>query len=212
METRQVGQKVLLVCGILSSVLWIAADIIASTLLEGYSYFHQTPSELSAIGTPTKTLLVQTGVAYSILLTAFGFGVWLFTHRKHSIRISAGLLIAYGIISFAWFFVPMHPRGTEFTLTDTLHVGMAAVTVLLVLLIIGFGANAFGKRFRIYSIVTLLMLVVFGGLTFLQADRVTADLPTPWMGIYERINVYGYMLWVAVLAIGLLRSRSGSEQ
>jgi len=106
----------------------------------------------------------------------------------------------------------MHPRGTEFTLTDTLHVGIAAVTVLLILLIIGFGVNAFGKRFRIYSIVTLLMFVVFGGLTFLQADRVMADLPTPWMGIYERINVYGYMIWVAVLAIGLLRSRSGGEQ
>jgi len=94
LKTSQVAQSALLICGILSSVLWIAADIIASTLLEGYSYFHQTPSELSVIGTPTKTLLVQTDLAYSILLTAFGFGVWLSAHRKHSLRISAGLLIA----------------------------------------------------------------------------------------------------------------------
>lgn len=209
-KTSQVVRETLLVCGILSSVLWIAGDIIASILLEGYSYWHQAPSELSAIGAPTKTLLVPTGVAYSILLTAFGFGVWLSTQQR-TMHISAGLIIAYGIISFAWFFVPMHPRGTEFTLTDTLHLVMAAVTVLMVLLIIGFGAHAFGKRFLIYSIVTLLLLVVFGGLTFLQADRVAADLPTPWMGFYERINVYGFMVWIAVLATGLLRNRNRGE-
>lgn len=207
-KTRQVVQKLLLVCGILSSLLWISADILASILLEGYSYSHQAPSELSAIGVSTRSLLIPIGFAYSVLLTAFGFGVWFSAHQMCSLRKSAVLLIAYGVISFAWFFVPMHPRGTEFSLTDTLHVVMAAVTVLMVLFIIGFGANAFGKRFRIYSIVTIVLLLVFGGVTFLQADRVAADLSTPWIGVYERINVYGYMLWVAVLAIGLLQRQA----
>jgi hypothetical protein len=204
-KTRLIVHQALLVCGILSSVLWIGTDILASILLEGYNYFHQAPSELSAIGAPTRSLLIPTGFAYSILLTSFGFGIWIFADDKRSLLISAGLLITYGIISFAWFFVPMHPRGTEISLTDILHIVMASITVLMVLFIIGFGSNAFGKRFRIYSIATLVLLVLFGGLTFLQADRVAANLPTPWMGIYERINVYGYMIWVMVLAIGLLQ-------
>jgi hypothetical protein len=34
-----------------------------------------------------------------------------------------------------------------------------------------------------------------------------ANEPTPWMGIEERINIYATMLWVAVLAIGLLRAQ-----
>lgn len=211
-EKDQMVLKILLVCGVLSSVLWIAADILASILLEGYSYINQTPSELSAIGTPTKSLLVQTGFAYNILLIAFGFGVWISARRKGSMRISAGLLIAYGIISFAWYFVPMHPRGTEFTLTDNLHILMAAVAVLLVLLIIGFGSSVFGRRFRIYSIVTFLLLIVFGILTFLQAERIAADLPTPRVGLLERINVYGFMLWIAVLAIGLLRRKENGNK
>jgi len=33
-----------------------------------------------------------------------------------------------------------------------------------------------------------------------------AQLPTPWMGIKERINIYGWQLWVLVLAIGLVRT------
>jgi hypothetical protein len=32
-----------------------------------------------------------------------------------------------------------------------------------------------------------------------------ANEPTPLMGIEERVNIYATMLWVAVLAIGLLR-------
>jgi hypothetical protein len=46
---------------------------------------------------------------------------------------------------------------------------------------------------------------VFGVLASLQAGKMQANEPTPWMGIEERINIYATMLWVAVLAIGLLR-------
>jgi hypothetical protein len=47
---------------------------------------------------------------------------------------------------------------------------------------IQFGAAAFGRRFRLYSIVTLVILVVFGVLTFRDAPGVGANLPTPWIG------------------------------
>ena len=40
-----------------------------------------------------------------------------------------------------------------------------------------------------------------------------ANLPTPWMGIEERINTYGgYVLWASVLAISLLRARGPSPR
>jgi hypothetical protein len=81
------------------------------------------------------------------------------------------------------------------------------VTVLLMLLAIGFAATAFGKRFRLYSIGTIVLLLVFGALTGLDASRLEANLPTPWMGVWERINIYAYMLWVVVLATALLRGR-----
>ena len=71
----------------------------------------------------------------------------------------------------------------------------------------GFGAAAFGKRFLLYSIGTILLLVVFGALTGLDAPRIAANLPTPWVGVTERINISGYLLWVVVLAITLLRVR-----
>ena len=93
------------------------------------------------------------------------------------------------------------------TLTDPMHIILACVTVLLILFTIGFGATAFRKQIRVYSIGTFVILVVFGALTALDGPRLAANLPTPLMGVNERINVFGYMLWVVVLAITLLRVR-----
>jgi hypothetical protein len=51
------------------------------------------------------------------------------------------------------------------------------------------------------------MLFVCGAWAFLDAPRIAANLPTPWVGVRERINIYGYMLWMLVLAIILLCSQ-----
>jgi cytochrome c biogenesis protein CcdA len=91
------------------------------------------------------------------------------------------------------------------TTGDTLHVVLGAATVFLMFLAIGFGATAFGKRFRLYSIVTIVVLLVFGGLTFLEAPRLQMKLPTPWIGLWERISISGFLLWAATLAAVLWR-------
>jgi hypothetical protein len=53
------------------------------------------------------------------------------------------------------------------TLSDTMHVVLGGVKVFLMFLAIGFGATGFGKRFRLYSIASIVVLLAFGGLTFL---------------------------------------------
>jgi hypothetical protein len=81
------------------------------------------------------------------------------------------------------------------------------VTVLVMLFAIGFGAAAFGKRFRLYSNASLVILAAFGALTFLDAPGIAANLPTPWIGVWERINVGVFLLWVVVLAAMLWRAQ-----
>ncbi len=97
------------------------------------------------------------------------------------------------------------------TLTDTLHIILGMVTVLFMLVAIGFGANAFGKLFRIYSIGTIVLLLVFGALTGLDGPRIAANLPTPWVGVWERISIAGFLLWVVVPATALLRAEKGPD-
>jgi hypothetical protein len=101
----------------------------------------------------------------------------------------------------------MHMRGVEGTLTDTMHGVLTLVGNVFFLLAIGFGATVFGRGFRLYSIATMVLIVVGGVLAGLDIPRMEADLPTPWMGLWERMDAYAYVLWMAVLAVGLLRAR-----
>lgn len=197
----------LLLCGILSSLVYLAFDL-AALRYQGYSITGQTISELSAIGAPSRPAAVAIGIAYDVLLIAFGAGVWRAATENRALRVVGVLLIAIGAIGFAW--PPMHVRGSLFTRTDTMHVVFAAVTSSLILLAVACGAAAFGTRFRSYSIVSIAVMLLCGGWTGAHAARIAAGLPTPWVGIAERADLGAYLLWVAVLAAVLLRRRSPS--
>jgi hypothetical protein len=205
--------KALLSCGILSSLLYIAMNIFIPMQWEGYNISSQTISELSAIDAPTRSLWVPFGLLYAVLTAAFGWGVWQSAGPNRPLRIVGALLFINGVISLFW--PPMHQREVLAagggTMTDTMHIVFSFVTVLLFMASLGFGAAAFGKRFRFYSIATIIVLVIFGVLTGLMATDMEANLPTPMMGVWERINIGVYMVWVIVLAVMLLRKENESS-
>jgi hypothetical protein len=203
------ARKILLVCGIFASFIYVGSDVLAALRWEGYSYISQTVSELRAIGAPTRPFLIPVLAIYALLEIAFGSGVRREVGKKRALPIAGVLLIGLGVLDLVAPFFPMHLRGTEFTLTDTVHKVLTGMTVLLILLIIGFGAAADGKWFHVYSYTTILVLIICGVWSFSDAPRIEANLPTPWIGVRERINIYGYMLWMAMLAVILLRTGKG---
>jgi len=204
---RGMLRTLLLACGILSSVLYVATDLLGGMTYEGYSFSAQTISELGAIGSPSKPLVDPFFLTYDVLLVAFGIGVMRESvARKRALHFAAFLLVAIGAIGLAMApFSALHVRGAEWTISDTLHIAATSVMVLSILLAVGFGAVTLGPRFLRYSFGTLLVLVVSLMLIGVYGPRLAAHLPTPGLGIIERVNVYAYLLWVGVLAIGLLR-------
>ena len=94
----------------------------------------------------------------------------------------------------------------------SLHIACTALTVLLMLLAIGFGAAAMGRRFRTYSIATLLVHLVFGAWAAAEGPRLARGGPTPWIGVTERINIGVFLLWVAVLAVALMRKAPATRR
>ena len=205
-------RKILLGCGIASSVLYVASDILISWWDPNYSYRDQSFSELLAPGSPTRPLvLVLLAIPYGVLVTAFGVGVWQAAGGRRTGRITGALLVGYAVTGAVTGVLLSAPTrevleaGKE-TWRNNLHIPGTALSVLCVLLAIGFGSTLLGRRFRYYSYATILAIVVFGVLAGAQAGRIEANQPTPWLGIVERGNIYAIMLWVAVLAIGLLRA------
>ena len=200
----------LLFCGVLASLLYIAMNIFIPPLYEGYNWVTQTVSELSAVGAPTRPLWFVLGIIYTLLVAGFGWGVLKSAGEKRSLRIVGILLIINGLIGLTW--SPMHQRDVLVagggTFTDTWHIVMSIITVLLMFLSIGFGAAAFGKGFRFYSIVTIIVFIVFGVLTFTEAPDVDKNLPTPYIGLWERINIDAFMVWILVFTNNLLKAEN----
>lgn len=197
----------LLICGIAATVLYIGMDVAASALLyPGYDYSAQQISELSAIGAPSRPVWIVLTWPYVLLTLAFAVGVWLTARGRLSLRLAAVLIAGSAINSLVWaLFAPMHMRGTEFTGTDGAHITLAFSAVALILGMIGSGAAALGRSFRIFSVITVVAMMTAGAVVSTQVNAIAAGLPTPWMGLVERVSVYGSMIWLAVFAIALLR-------
>lgn len=206
-STQPTLHRVLLASGVLSSLVYAAANVFAPMRWEGYSIANQAVSELSAIDAPSRPLMVPFLAASGVLALAFGVGVLRSAGPNRALRVTGWLLVAVGAVDQVALFFPMHMRGVEGTWTDTAHIIVTTANVLPYLVAMGFSAAALGKRFRVYALGTLLATIVFGAMAGMQGPQISANEPTPWQGVYERINIGGYLLWMAVLAVALLRKR-----
>ncbi|MFV8324967.1 DUF998 domain-containing protein [Flavobacterium sp. ZS1P14] len=207
-------QKAVLYCGILSSLLYAAINIIVPMQYPGYSSASQVVSELSAIGAPTRMLWLVLATPYIFLILAFAWGILKSAGKNRPLRIAGGFMLAYGALGFLWPFASMHQREVleagGGTFSDTMHIALGAATEIFYLLALGFAASALGKRFRIYSIITFVAVLVFGILTFMDAPKLSTNEPTPLIGVWERINIGIFLLWVVMLATVLLRAEKNA--
>jgi hypothetical protein len=212
---RKSPRQALLACGILYAVLYpIVNDMLAAAMYDGYSRMSQAVSELSAVGAPSRVFLTVAGPFFSLLLVAFGLGVWGSASGNRSIRIAGALVVAHGATSLMWLFAPMSDRDViaagGATSADSMHLVLSAATGLFVAAYVAALAIAYGWLFRLYSALTIVTALVFGMLSA-QVDRVEAGDPTPYMGLLERVGIGAWLLWLAVAAVVLLRTGDDTE-
>jgi len=188
--------KVLLICGILAPLLFICTDILAGILYTGYNFIYQSISELSAVGAPTRLLVVLLNVVFNVLLIAFVLGIWVSANRNRLLRITALMILGNAVVTLIWAFFPMKLGEAP----SDINVVLGAVSVIFFLLAIGFGASAYKNWFRLFSIGILATFLILAIFAFMVA--------TTHIGVQERTMTYSYILWLAVLSILLLRIKS----
>jgi uncharacterized protein DUF998 len=202
------ARKMLLVCGILSPILYAISDVVAGMRWEAYSFRDQTISELAAIGAPSRPLFAALLLVVYSLMVAFGIGVWKSASAIHRLRIVGGLLIGLGVMALTvGQLAVMSPRGTEQGLAGAMHLVEGLAAMLMTFTLMGIAATTFGARFRLYTIVTIILALGFGAWSASEVSKIELGLATPWLGVKERIFWYGYQSWFAALAVRLLRTR-----
>jgi hypothetical protein len=199
-------QGLLLLAGVLSAIVYLTADVLCGLRYSGYSFADQLISELSAIGAPTTALWAKLLQIFAILFAAFTVGVVRESSRNRRLRLTGWLLVAFVLLGPLWSFFPMHRRGDVFTWTDAGHIALGGVYVLLIVVLITVGAGTVGRRFRVFSRILVTVAFLAGVGTFAYVPRMIDQRPTPWVGTVERIHLYAFYLWIAVLATALLRT------
>ena len=193
--------------GILSSVVYVVIDLLSAHRYPGYSLVDMAISELSAVGAPAASTQLWSllGPTYGLLFAFFALGVLVTGWGNRYLRISAWLMVAFVAWGAMWPFFPMHQRDAERNLSDVGHLVLGGGSLLMFTAFIGVGAFALGNRFRRYSLATMATVFVAGIATFMYVPRMSVGESTPWLGIVERVMIYGYLLWVAVLGLQLMR-------
>lgn len=207
---RTPAQRGLLACGIGYGVAYVVAnDVVAATIYEGYSRRDQAISELSATGAPSRAFLNGMLPAFTLLVLGFGIGVWRAAGDSRKLRVVGAVLIAQALLFPVWLLFPMSSR-TELVegrggTNDIGHIVLSVLAVSLILLQMGFSAAALGRRFRMFAIAMALTALAAGAYTGTTTSDVSAGNPTPWMGFIERISYGSWLLWMAALAVVLIR-------
>lgn len=196
-------KKLLLLCGVISPLIYIGMTILGGALWPGYNHIKDTVSELMSPGAPNKTIMDTFMVLSSVFTTLFGIGVLHFIKNSgHSTRLGtsgAVLLIILGLLQIiVVLFFPQDPMGEKLTFPGKMHIGLVgleAVMSILIPLLLGLWLRKSGLMpfYGTYSIITVILTIAMGAAIMPLGESV--------LGLTERLTILFYQLWMIVMSI-----------
>jgi hypothetical protein len=195
-------QKVLLTSGLLAPLLYFGTDRLVGRLIPSYSFSAQSMSDVSAIGSPQRSLAVLLSVVACVFMTAFGVSLWLVSDQVLLLRAVSVLIIGnaiFGLIAIL-FFPTQYGVRPNFVSAGVL---IMFASVLCFILAIVFGAIASKGWFRIFSLAIPATYILFAILRFATAKNFSTGEAVSLIGAQERTMSYTYLLWVFVFSIYL---------
>jgi hypothetical membrane protein len=189
--------SIILFSGILAVAVYLFSVILGGSFYPDYSHASQAISELVGSHSPTRNVLNPLFLAYNTLLLIFALAIYRrYDNRKSKIGAICLIIIALASILMWWF--PMDSKGHQATFQGTIHIVLASVEALMTVIatvMLGIGLKKSHPTFSLISIVTGFLLLVFG-----PAAGISAAQNSPNMGIYERITIGIFMLWLIIIA------------
>jgi hypothetical protein len=200
-------QRLLISGGVLAATTYIGLDLLAASLYPGYSLRDQAISELSAKGAPTAALWGAVAPVFAVGLVAFGVGLWRMRESR-ALRLTGALILSLAALSPLWALFPMNQREAAKDASDIGHLVLAALSSVLIIAFMLAGATSRRGWFRALSFIMALTVAATFALTFAFVGRMSGSDATAWLGVIERTAIYGYLLWIALLATLLLPRES----
>jgi hypothetical protein len=193
------------VCGIAAVGVYVGATALGGLLDPAYSQISRTVSELTAAGAPSRALLAVLYVGYNVLVAAFGYAVHRIAPQEPRLRIGMYLLIAGGVAGIGLVTVlPTDLAGQPITGIGSAHIAVAGVAALLTVATTFVMAPGFR---RVAALRALVRGSIAAGVAIVLAGPLSAFAVasgSPYAGVFERITIGLFLLWVWGISVYLL--------
>lgn len=198
----------LTITGIFGTAAYILHVVLGGILWKGYNHLMQPISDLTALGAPDRTMLLQITRIYELFSIIFAFSAYTVLKRfaPRLARVGMLLFLLMHVVSVSYAFFPEDLPGSVLTFTGLMHIvvtGLIAPLSIVSILFMGLGmrrVKTFGG-YGVYSLITSAILLCAGGFSvFLMAGGL------PYFGLFERINIGSLQVWMAVTAWKLFSS------
>lgn len=203
-------RRLLVLCGILAPLVYIATWVVGGLITPGYSHLAQAVSELTQAGSSNAPLLNPWFMLYNILIALFGFGLFTAAGRNGGRRgvATGGILVATsGLVGVPLtLFCPMDPIGSEATLPGMMHLVLVGIISLLTVAGILASATALPRSWRRYCLVTAAVMFATGIMS-----GITAAQLSPVAGLVERVTITSFQQWMFVMAWALAVRQPAKE-
>ena len=200
---------VLMFSGMLAVVFYVVHVVIGGIKWKGYSHFQQPISDLTATGAPNRTLMLSLTTIYGLLALLFAVSFTILKSREHNTLVLWGGIsfIVLHLVSALYPLFPQDLPGTETTFRGKMHLVITTLIVPFTIstpFLIGFGflSEPQWHAFGLYSIITGILILIFGGTTAIfYAKKI------PYFGLVERLNIGALQVWTFVFSLQLILMR-----
>jgi len=200
--------RLLLQAGIAAPLVYLATVAVAGWATPGYSHLDQPVSALFEAGAPWALPVSAAFVLYNLLVLAFGAGLWLsFRDHPRALRVAALMVILSGLGGLVIELTPMDPIGDPVTALGMAHLVIAAVILFstiaaMAFAIAGWRNSSEAQGAAIATTAILVVVLIAGALAALAAAQ-----GMPLLGLYQRVTIGGYLVWLLALGAALLTER-----
>jgi hypothetical membrane protein len=203
-----------IVAGLAAPLVYAATVAVFGNLTPGYSHVANAISELNLPNAPLRRAVDGAFVLYNLLLILFALSLRRnFVERGARVSPLAALflfLTGLGGLAMTTLFT-MDPVGSEPTFGGQMHLILAGALSVGTILSVYFFARSLRRRgewprLAGYSFFTLFVILVSGAFAAFAAWR-----GAPVVGLWERITIGAFLVWIWLLSLTLALTRPLDE-
>ena len=198
-------QKIYVICGMISPILYAMIWILGGILQPGYNHIRDDVSSLLAVGAPNKLLFDIMHITDVILMIIFSIALYQVIKELKAPIIGPVLFLIVNVLELlVGLFFPLDEGGEPITFTGQMHV----IIVLLMGFIAMGGMVAMWlglrkvdewKGYDTYSLITFIFSLVFG---LVAAISMGSEI----MGLTERLVVTTIGQYFFIIALKTYRT------